>query len=234
LVVSFPLATQKSYSRMKTPRNLYSLYLLGKMMDLFVHSLLNLSIAEVAVAVLRTEALQCLEAKLKFFFRNWEAVNKFFTTDLPKLARENYAESILKKTFSCLPTEELAKCLRPEARVQDDALKLLTVLCTSLPTVPDKDVSSITDEWKVYRVEEITNPEIYFLKNRFANRSEPTAITAALKNSPKFNYKHLKKFKCWTSWRHNSLLKISQTTDYFWQRNKRELTFHYKHLYHSL
>ncbi|KAH3741069.1 hypothetical protein DPMN_047787 [Dreissena polymorpha] len=54
-----------------------------------------------------------------------------------------------------------AQCLQPEVRDQDHAEKLLTVLCNALPTAPDKTVSSITDELKVYRAEEIPKLEMY-------------------------------------------------------------------------
>ena len=47
------------------------------------------------------------------------------------------------------------QCLHPEVREQEKAQKLLRELCSVLPTIEDVEVSRVTDEWKLYRAEEI-------------------------------------------------------------------------------
>lgn len=54
-----------------------------------------------------------------------------------------------------------AQCLHPEVRDQDEAVKYLRILCNSLPSIPDENVSAISDEWKVYRSEQITDANMY-------------------------------------------------------------------------
>ena len=53
------------------------------------------------------------------------------------------------------------QCLHPEVREQEKAQKLLRELCSVLPTIEDVEVSRVTDEWKLYRAEEIKEDEMF-------------------------------------------------------------------------
>lgn len=53
------------------------------------------------------------------------------------------------------------QCLHPEVRDQERAQKLIREVCTALPTIDDGDISRVTDEWKLYRAEDIKEDQIY-------------------------------------------------------------------------
>lgn len=53
------------------------------------------------------------------------------------------------------------QCLHPEVRMQERAQKLVRDLCSALPTFEDSDISKVTDEWKIYRAEDIDDDKIY-------------------------------------------------------------------------
>ena len=53
------------------------------------------------------------------------------------------------------------QCLHPEVRGEERAQKLMRELCTALPTIDDGDISRVTDEWKLYRAENIKQDQIY-------------------------------------------------------------------------
>lgn len=76
-----------------------------------------------------------------------------------------FYQEVYKHIAKKLPLDEAvvknAQCLHTEVKDQEAALKMIPRLAVSLPNISKEEVTRVSDEWKMYREEEISDELIY-------------------------------------------------------------------------